>query len=81
MDPHYEMSTEASSVEGHKDSCQLEHRSCDTGIVQPAESFGAPSIRFSILKVNYKNDEIVFFTKVHGGRTASAVIWEAVNMY
>lgn len=32
LDPHYEESTEASSVEGHKDSCQLEHTSCEEGL-------------------------------------------------
>lgn len=36
---------------------------------------------FQYLKVNYKNDEAGFFTKVHGGRTASTVIWEVVNTY
>lgn len=48
-------------------------------IVQPGESLGHQVSNFQYL--NYKNDEARLFTKVHGGRATSTVIWEAVNMY
>lgn len=73
-------------MDGHKDSCQLEHTSCEErlktmGFFSLEKALEHPVSNFQYLKVNYKNDEARLFTKVHRGRTTSTVIWEVVNMY